>query len=186
MARLKRGLVHIYTGDGKGKTTAALGLTLRALAAGLRVCAFAFLKNGAFSPKEPGILKSLGRNFKFRRFDEEHPIFWNVKDKSDKINRIKRLRSALRKDMSEACAALVSKKYDMVILDEIINAVSSGLLDEKELISLIEAKPASVELVLTGRGATKVLIEKADYVTEMKELKHPYSLGINARRGIEF
>ena len=186
MKKLRRGLIHIYTGDGKGKTTAALGLAMRAAGAGLRVCFFQFLKKGDFSSGEGRILELLPNNFKFKRFQEEHPIFWKARDRAGRLKKMKELKATVEIDFNEVRAAIDSRRYDLVILDEIINAISGGLIREDDMLELLDTKPRDVELVLTGRGATRTLIERADYASEIRMLKHPYAQGVKARKGIEF
>jgi cob(I)alamin adenosyltransferase len=176
--KLKKGLVHIYTGEGKGKTTAALGLALRALGCGLRVGVFQFFKDKAFACGEAAAVKRLGKNFGFKRFDVPHPAFKKVDEG--------RLRARLKKAVAEAGKAVKSAKFDVVILDEVLIGVSQGLISEKQVIGLIRSKPETLELVLTGRGAPTALMECADYVTYMRDEKHPFECGTRARRGIEF
>lgn len=167
------GKIHVYTGDGKGKTTAAFGLALRAAGAGFQVCLIQFLKAQDYSE-----LKSLSclPNITFKRFGQK-----------SFINQV-----AGPKDIIEAKKALVwtknileEKKYQIIILDEIFLALFFKLIFLTEVIDLIKNKPTSVELILTGRKAPKEIIKLADYVTEMKEIKHPYKKGLLARRGIE-
>ena len=172
--QLRRGFVQVYTGSGKGKTTAALGLALRALGQGLRVYMIQFLKKG-FKYGEISALKHFP-NFKFVQF-----------------GRGAYLKKPTAKDVELAGKALEhtgevmrSGKYDIVILDEVNMAMSLKLIRVDEVVSLIESKPAKVELILTGRGAPPEIIEKADLVTKMVEVKHPISHGVLARRGVEY
>lgn len=176
--RMERGLVHIYTGEGKGKTTAALGLALRAAGCGCKVYFLQFFKDGCFTCGEADAVKKLGRNFKFKRFDIAHPRFKKVEPPE--------LKSRLKKAVDEARKIIKSAGFDLVILDEIIVGTSQGFIKEAVITALIRNKPATVELILTGRGATKKLINAADYVTYMKDVKHPFRAGICARKGIEF
>lgn len=178
MAKLKKGLVHIYTGEGKGKTTAALGLALRAAGGGLKVCFFQFYKGGKFPCKEADAVKKLGGNFKFKRFEITHPLF-------KKVNPAK-VKPQVKKAINEVCGLILSGRFDLVILDEILIGVPQGFVDEKIILNIIKEKPRTVELVLTGRGATEKLIDSADYVTYMKDIKHPFTKGMAARKGIEF
>jgi len=175
---MKKGLVHIYTGDGKGKTTAALGLALRAAGSDYKVCFFQFFKAGKFPCGEMNIAKKLGKNFKCRRLNISHPLFKKVS--------ASKVASQLRKALYEVEAAIKNPQFDIVVLDEVLNGASQGFMNEGLLEDIIRRKPAGLELVLTGRGATKKLIACADYVTHMKEIKHPFSKGIKARKGIEF
>ena len=167
------GFVQIYTGDGKGKTTASLGLALRADGAGLKVYIGQFLKKGDYSE-----LKALSK-------------FKNITlDQYGRGNFIKGKPSHADKDAAaqgyqKLCKILKQNKHDMVIAEEANVAVMFNLISEKELLALIDMKPGNVELVITGRGATKKTIERADLVTEIKEIKHYYKQGVSARVGIE-
>jgi len=177
LKKLERGLVHIYTGNGKGKTTAALGLSLRAVGRGFKVCFIQFLKgrmklgDGAFLA-----LKRI-RNF-------EHASYGTGKFVIGKPSR-RDFQEASRA-FEHAKDAIMKGKYEVVVLDEITHAVNLGLIDIDEVIKLIQRKPSMVEIVLTGRAADKRLIDIADLVTEMREVKHPFSHGVRAREGIEF
>lgn len=180
---LRQGLVHIYTGNGKGKTTAAFGLGMRAAGAGLKVCIFQFLKSKRLTSGEVESTKRLSPKLKVVRFNQTHPIFLPPKDRHDSIQSLK---SSIASALKEVEKALSSGRYDLVILDEVINAVSEKYLDVQALVGLINSKPRNVEMVLTGRNAPRELIRMADYVTEMKDVKHPYKRGIKARKGIEW
>jgi len=177
LKKLGRGLVHIYTGNGKGKTTAALGLSLRAVGRGFKVCFIQFLKgrmklgDGAFLA-----LKRI-RNF-------EHASYGTGKFVIGKPSR-RDFQEASRA-FEHAKDAIMKGKYEVVVLDEITHAVNLGLIDIDAVIKLIQRKPLMVEIVLTGRAADKRLIDIADLVTEMREVKHPFSHGVRAREGIEF
>lgn len=177
----REGLVHIYTGKGKGKTTAALGLALRAAGWGMKVCLFQFMKRGTSGEaKAERLLK--GR-LKIVIFDETHPIFYHrsVRQKAAEV-----LKKKISHDLKIAKEALLLGNYDIVILDEIINALEGDFIKKKDITPLIKSKVRSSELVLTGRGAPKWLIKMADYVTDMRLVKHPYKRGQRARKGIEF
>lgn len=178
MAKLKKGLVHIYTGEGKGKTTAAIGLGIRAAGCNYRVCMFQFLKDKKFPCGEGDIIKRLGNNFKFKRFDITHPMF--------KKRSVIEIEVCLKKAIGEVKKVIQGKRFDVVVLDEILVCVSQGFVSEDVILKIIKSKPDEIELVLTGRGATQRLIEHADYVTYMKDVKHPLRVGIKARKGIEF
>jgi len=176
MSKLEKGLVQVYTGNGKGKTTAAFGLALRAIGRGLRVCIIQFIKGG-FDYGElyaidrlPGLkLKAYGRG-KF--VDGKNP------DKMDMDLAEEALRTAEK--------ALEDSECDIVILDEINVALNLKLIKIENVLNLIRKKPAQVELVLTGRNAPSEIVQAADLVTEMVEVKHPYSKGFHARKGIEY
>lgn len=174
--RLERGLTQVYTGDGKGKTSAAFGLALRAIGCCLRVYVIQFIK-GSFDYGELHIMHELP-NFKLKAFGrgkfitEMPPTDEDVK---------------LAKEAFELAQEVVnSDEYDVVILDEVNVALNLKLVDANEVVELIKNKPEHVELVLTGRNVPPEVIEVADLVTEMKEIKHPYTRGIPPRKGIEY
>lgn len=170
------GLVQVYTGDGKGKTTAALGLALRAAGAGRRVYIGHFLKSRPGGEHES--LRRLGPNVSVELLGSDG---W-VRGGRPTAEQREAARAALQKIR----AAVTCGTYDLVIADEIAVAVTYGLVTENEVIGLIEAKSAHTELVLTGRQASAAVLERADLVTEMREVRHPYARGLPARRGIEF
>ena len=176
-----KGLVVVLTGDGKGKTTAALGMALRAVGQGLRVRVIQFVKGGwrsgelaAAERLAPDLeITQTGRGFTLEglgRKDvarEEHVL-------------------AAREALRLAREILTSGSYQMLILDEVLYALRDGLIPLGDLLSLIAAKPAGVHLVLTGRGAPPEVVDAADLVTAMHEVKHPYGDGIVAQRGMEY
>jgi cob(I)alamin adenosyltransferase len=169
-----KGLIHIYTGDGKGKTTAAVGLALRAKARGLRVLFAQFMKTERGN--ELDMLENLSVNV--IRFDEIlSPLFYPGLDGE-----------AQRRKTVEALSRIKSlmKDFDLVILDEFIHLINRGLVSEAETLEFLKSKPGHTELVLTGKGAPPYLIDAAHYVTEMKAVKHPFREGVKARRGIEY
>lgn len=167
------GYVHIYTGNGKGKTTASLGLALRADGAGLKVYIGQFLKKGDYSE-----IKALSRfeNIKIEQYGLGNFIM-GTPSKADA--------AAAAEGYMKICRILQENQYDVVIAEEANVAVMFNLITENELLALIDMKPGNVELVITGRGATGKIIEKADLVTEIKEIKHYYTQGVTARVGIE-
>ncbi|MEK6655826.1 MAG: cob(I)yrinic acid a,c-diamide adenosyltransferase [Nitrospirota bacterium] len=179
MTKNKSGLLHIYTGEGKGKTTAAIGLAVRAAGNGMKVLFVQFLKGGEESG-ELKIFKNLQKNIEVIRFDQRHPIFFEKGDTKEGL--IKAAKEALKLIAEK----IKSGKYNLVVLDEINNLVSQGWADVNELMEIIKKRPEGVEIVLTGRGASKELIDMADYVTEVKAIKHPFKKGIKARKGIEY
>lgn len=170
----RRGLVHIYTGEGKGKTTAALGMALRAAGQGMKVIFIQFVKGG-----------SLGGEHLFVEKYKPFEII-QLNKKSSFLQTPDELRREAEKTMKFAEEVVLTSKYDMVILDEICFALSQEVLPLSRVLNLIKNKPESVELILTGRGAPQELIEEADYVTRMEEVKHPFEKGINSRKGIEY
>ena len=176
------GLVQVFWGNGKGKTTSALGTALRACGNGYNVHLVQFMKNGANSLEEqiPGEIKALEKfpNFTFKRFGMDG---WVIKKPTE--NQIKSCAEAL-KHVKES---LTNKNIDVVIADEILYAVQLGLLKEEDVLELINKKPKNKELILTGSHKPfEKIFEKADLVTEIKKIKHPYDKGILARKGIEF
>jgi cob(I)alamin adenosyltransferase len=171
---LKQGLTQVYTGDGKGKTTAALGLALRASGAGLKVAFIQFMKGDA----DCGEHRFVAAHATFEIFQ---PNTGNCLVQSNA-----ELQQFTEETYTLAADKLTSGGYDVVILDEILIAVGRGLLNAEAVLKLIRQRPPAVELVLTGRGAPPEIIAAADLVTEMRAVKHPYDRGIMARRGIEF
>jgi cob(I)alamin adenosyltransferase len=172
-----KGLVIVNTGNGKGKTTAALGLALRAVGQGLRVSMVQFIKGswkyGELRAPEflPGFeLHPMGRGFV--GLGGEKPAGEDIE--------------AALEAFRAGRERVLSGKWDMVILDELNCAVSLGLVSIDMVLELIREKPENVHLVITGRGAKEELVEAADLVTEMREIKHPYAKGVKAQRGIEF
>lgn len=169
------GLVHIYTGNGKGKTTAAFGLAFRAAGRGLNVLIVQFLK-----PAEGyGEQLACGKfpNVELLCLGLDHFVSKNPKQED-----IDAARSALDRTLG----LMRTGKYDVVVMDEAINAVRMKLIPDTDLIDALRTRPANIEVVMTGRGITPALEEFADYVTEMKLVKHPYDRGIQARAGIEY
>jgi cob(I)alamin adenosyltransferase len=171
-----KGLVELFTGNGKGKTSAALGVVLRAVGQGLRVHIIYFMK-GDYPYGERNALTYLP-NVSFQSFGHLHFI-----DPEDvKEDEREQAREALR----AARQAIGSGDFDLVVLDEINIAAAWKLIDVDDVVRLIEAKPDSVEIILTGRRADDRLVEKADLVTEMVEIKHPFRQGIEARKGFDY
>jgi cob(I)alamin adenosyltransferase len=172
------GLVHVYTGAGKGKTTAALGVALRALGWGIRVCVVQFIK-GYAEIGEARFANGLGDRLVLRQF---------AVDTTRQIDEAKlwERREAAAAAMEFAEEVVSGGQYGLVILDEINNALHYGLIDTDRVLALIANKPAHVELILTGRNAPKPIIDAADYVTEMELVKHPFQKGVRARKGIDY
>ena len=177
------GLVQVYTGAGKGKTSAALGLALRATGYGLRVCVIQFLKG---SPT--GELKSAEKLAPFLQIEQ-----WGRKS-SDPDGRAwvrkglvrEEDRSMAQKALKRAREIILNKEFDILILDEINVALFFGLLELRQVLELIRAKPAEIELILTGQKAPKEILAAADLVTETVKIKHPFDRGMPARKGIEY
>jgi len=175
---MEKGIIQIYTGNGKGKTTAALGLAVRAAGAGLNVVFFQFLKQGNFDFSEEKALKGL-RNIKIVRFEEKSPLL-------EKHINIKQLKKQVSNDIKEVFNAIDNGKFDVAVLDEFTHVLNLGLVKEDHIIDKLKNKPDNVEIVITGRNAGKELIKIAGLVTEMKEIKHPFKKGMKARKGIEY
>jgi len=173
---LKKGLVQVYTGNGKGKTTAALGLALRASGHGMKTFVCQFMKGYEYG--EVRSAKKLGDLVRIEQFGGEACI--PLKDKPDQVD-VDRAGSG----MQRAREVLDSGDYDIVILDEILCAVHFSLVDEGDVLDLIDRPRGNTELILTGRWAGDAVIEKADLVSEVKEIKHYFTQGIQARDGIE-
>jgi cob(I)alamin adenosyltransferase len=172
------GLIQVYTGNGKGKSTAAIGQAVRAAGHGLKVGFVSFFKDpDVFGYGEYGSLEKLGvRTFLFAR---KHPHFYRELDRDD-------VRRECLGALDSIRELLRDHSWDMLVLDEIIIAVRDGFLTEEEVLSLITQKPEKLELILTGRGATEGIMEKADLVSEVREVKHPYNRGVKSRKGIEY
>jgi len=176
MPRLEQGLVQVYTGNGKGKTSAAFGLALRAIGRGLKVYVIQFIKGG-FDYGELYIVDKLP-NLKLKAFGKGEFVTEKPPNEED----VK---------LSEEALALAEEiikggEYDIVILDEVNVALNLKLINLEKVLELIKNKPKHVELILTGRYAPKEIVEAANLVTEMKEVKHPFKKGYEARKGIEY
>ena len=170
----RKGLIIVHTGNGKGKTTAALGLAFRALGHGFKVLMVQFIK-GSWTYGE---LRSAQKfeNFELRPMGRGFVSTDGNVEEEDK--------KAAKEALEYARARLGD--YDMIILDEVLYAIGFGLVTKGEVMRLIDEKPEQLHLLLTGRNAPEEIVEKADLVTEMREIKHPYQKGIKAQRGIEF
>lgn len=168
-----KGFVHVYTGNGKGKTTAALGLAIRAAGSGKNVFIAQFVKGKAYS--EHSVLKQLGIEYALYGrgcFIRDDPTTEDINAAKDGFKRVRK--------------KVISGTYDLVVLDEITIAIHFHLISIGDVIDLIQERPAHTELILTGRYAPEQILEVADLVTEMQEKKHYYVQGIQAREGIEF
>jgi len=174
----RKGLIQVYTGEGKGKTTAAVGLACRARGYNLKVCYIYFHKEpDRFGYGELRSLKKLGVNI--FGFAKRHPHFYknitpaNIrKECLEGIEFIKRI--------------FEENKYDVLILDEILISLRDGFLKEEELLDVLNLKPEKLEVILTGRDATQKIIKRADLISEVKKIKHPFDYGIKGRKGIEY
>ena len=173
----KKGLILLYTGNGKGKTTAALGQVLRAAGHGFKVAIIQFIKN----MENTGEIKTAKKIFAdhLEIFPMGSGFTWDAKDQDE-------LRQAAEKGWALAKEKINSGQYCMIILDELTYTLNYGLLDQEEVVSFLEQKPESLHIIITGRDANDELIDLADLVTEMKEIKHPYQNGVKATKGIEY
>lgn len=170
----EKGYIQVYTGNGKGKTTASLGLTLRAIGAGYKVFIGQFLKGMKYS--ELKTFEMFAEYVEIKQLGGDCFVFGKPSEED--------IRRAV--DGLKICQEkIMSGKFDVVIMDEINVAVSLGLVPLDEVLNLMDNKPKNVELIMTGRNAHEKIMEKADLVTEMREIKHYYSKGVEAREGIE-
>jgi cob(I)alamin adenosyltransferase len=172
---MRKGYIQVYTGSGKGKTTAALGLAMRAAGAGHKVYFAQFIKKTKCS--EHRALERFADLITLRQFGTG--FIRGGKTTKAQVD-------AARRGFEEVNKALFSSLYDVVILDEINVAVHYGLIDVKDVLSVLDTKPSHIEIILTGRYAHEQIIERADLITEMKEIRHYMHKGIKARKGIEF
>ena len=171
---MEKGYIHIYTGNGKGKTTAALGLALRAAGYGYKTYIGQFMKGSHYG--ELDSLKNI-KEIDIEQFGGEKCITLDQVDEKHKAlarNGLKRIKEIL-----------LQNKYQIVVLDEICVTIWFGLVAEQEVIEILDSKPPDVELILTGRNASDALLEHADLITEMNEVLHYYTNGVEARQGIE-
>ena len=176
MSKLKQGFVQIYTGNGKGKSTAALGQAVRAAGFGLKTYIAQFMKEYPYN--ELISLKHLSEWISIEQFGGDEFVYKKQLPGEEELDKAKRgLESAKEK--------MLSGEFDLIILDEAIVAIYFKLIETKDLVEFIKSKPENVELILTGRYCPEELIELADLVTEMKEVKHYYQKGITSRKGIE-
>ena len=174
----RRGLVLINTGPGKGKSTAAMGTALRAVGNGMRVLMLQFLK-GSWHYGELDAVEAFGGNFVMKQMGRG---FVKIGGAETDPEDIKMVEDA----WDEARLAILSGEWDMVVLDEINYAISYGMLDPAKVVETLKARPEMVHVILTGRNAHASLVDMADTVTEMREVKHAYQKGILAQRGIEY
>jgi len=175
----ENGLVIVYTGKGKGKTTAALGIALRATGYKKKICMIQFIK-GSWHYGEMDSSKKLEPEFEMVTVGKG---FVGIIDDKSPIEDHKKIAKEAIKISNEK---ILSKNYDIVILDEINYAVNLGLISVENVLNLIKSKPPKVDLILTGNYAKKEVIKIADLVTEMREIKHPFQRGIKAKKGIDF
>jgi len=176
---MEKGYIQIYTGNGKGKTTAALGQAFRAAGSGLNIVMVQFLKG-----RETGELESakrLSENLRIIRIGETKKFFNEMS-----IEEIEQLKEKIAEEIKKVIEILEKKQTDILILDEIFGAITNQLISRDVLHSMLDKKPEEMEIILTGRAAELEFIERADIVTEMKEIKHYYQKGVKIRKGIEW
>ena len=179
--RLKRGAFQIYTGDGKGKSTASMGLMLRALGCGFRVYYLRMMKP-RWKTGELAICPALHPNLTYKNVEQD----WILSRSKNIPEHVEAMRAALAIEMDQLERILSGGEYDLVIVDEINYCIHRELISIERAVALVEKRPSHVELVFTGRYAPQQLIERAGVVTEMRKIKHHFDDGIVARRGIEF
>ncbi|MBE9532160.1 MAG: cob(I)yrinic acid a,c-diamide adenosyltransferase [Proteobacteria bacterium] len=176
----RTGLVHIYTGDGKGKTTASIGLAVRAAGQGLKVLFVQFFKEDKVASGEKEIFRNNIDQIELVRSNVRHPFFTG--DKTDKDS----VKSSVKETFDMAVKKALEENIDLLVFDEILGAVNGEWLDIELLAGFLATRPETMEVVLTGRNAPVELVRQADYVTEMLSIKHPFDSGHKARKGIEF
>lgn len=172
------GLIHVYCGEGKGKTTAAIGLAVRAAGYGKRVVFVQFLKDG-----HSGELKSLNRLPEIKCISGQLYSKFSFQMTEEEKSQTKKLHE---QHFAKALALIAAGPVDLLVLDEVLGAIETKMFTEKLLIDFLQTKPATLEVVLTGRKPSEPVMVLADYISEIKCLRHPYEQGISARQGIEF
>ncbi len=179
---LAKGLVQVYTGDGKGKTTAAFGLALRAAGQDNRVLIYQFLKPASLTTGERTAVQALGVHIRVEALAAE----WNMATSFQDRQAVARTKQAIKDALAKIAEEAHRRAYDLVILDEIVFCLARDLAAFADVKRVIDQRDPAVEIVLTGRGATAELIALADLVTEMKNIKHPFDKGLSARCGVEY
>ena len=178
---LDRGLIQVYTGDGKGKTTAAIGQALRLLAYGSKVCIVQF-----FKPKESAEIRNLRQHFPglvdIQKVGGTHPYFFKEK----KTKEIRKIKIRCWQDWGKVKKTIQKEWYDLIVLDEVNIALKDGFIPLEEILNFLKEKPLKQELILTGRGAPEKIIKEAHLVTRMEKIKHPFDQGTKTRKGIEY
>jgi cob(I)alamin adenosyltransferase len=178
MADVRRGLIIVNTGPGKGKTTAAMGTALRAVGQGMRVLMLQFLK-GSWHYGELDAVKAFGDNFIMKQMGRGFVKVGTEKPDPEDVRMVEEA-------WGEAVNAMQSGEWDLIVLDEINYAISYGMLDPAKVVQALQSKPEQVHVILTGRNAHPTIVEIADTVTEMRQVKHAYEKGVMAQRGIEY
>lgn len=176
----RQGMVHLYIGSGKGKTTAAAGLTIRALGQDLKVLFAQFLKNTETGEKK--FLQAFPDKLLFFRPVQRHSAFlWNMT-----IDELKQTKEDIELGWESLKKQIQAGLWDLIVLDEILDCIPNHLLEEKDILKAITERPPKVEIVCTGRGASQAFYDIADYISMIDAVKHPFNQGMQARRGIEF
>ena len=175
---MQKGLIHIYTGNGKGKTTTAVGLSVRAWGRGFKILFVQFLKGSPTG--ELVSFEKFGERFEVRRGKEIKKFVWNMTEE-EKLKTAVETTELFKRSIKEA----VEGDFDMLVMDEILGSITNKFIQQESIIDFINSKPEKLELILTGRSAPSALIELADYVSEINPIKHPMENGIAARAGIE-
>jgi cob(I)alamin adenosyltransferase len=178
MGEVHRGLIIVNTGPGKGKTTAAMGTALRAVGNGMKVLMLQFLK-GSWHYGELDAVKAFGDNFVMKQMGRGFVKVGGAETDPEDVRMVEAA-------WQEAHEAIMSGRWDLVVLDEINYAITYGMLDPSKVVETLKQKPDRVHVILTGRNAHPTIIELADTVTEMKQVKHAYEKGVMAQRGIEY
>lgn len=176
---MENGLIQVYCGNGKGKTTAAIGLGIRAIGNNYKVIMIQFLKND--STGECRMIKTLEPDFKIFHFEKKRGFTWQLNEDEKQ-----ELRSETSNALKFASKVMDTGQCDVLILDEVLNSLELGFVTEEEICELIDGKSEDVELVLTGRNLPDSIAQRADYISRIEDIKHPMEKGIDARKGIEF
>lgn len=171
-------MIQIYTGNGKGKTTASIGQGIRAAGNGFKVYMVQFLKGGPTGELE--IVKNIP-NFNIFRFESPKDFVWNLKPKEIEV-----LKGEIKEGYNFILKAIENNECDLLIIDEIMAVLSYGYLTKEEVLKILDSNKNNIEIVMTGRDVPEYLVERADLVTEMKMIKHYFEKGVPARKGIEF
>lgn len=176
----KQGFMHLYIGNGKGKTTAATGLAVRALGHGFSVLFAQFLKNTQTGEKK--VLEGFGDKLLFFRPEQRYSAFlWDMTDEQ-----LAQTKEDIRRGWERLKQQIQTGLWDLVVLDEILDCIQCGLLAEEDILKAVAGRPGKTEIVLTGRNASQAFCDLADYISVIEAVKHPYAKEIPARRGIEF
>lgn len=173
-----KALVHIYTGEGKGKTTASIGLAVRAAGQGMKVLFVQFFKEDSAPSGEKEVLKAVGVDLV--RSNCRHPLFTGARTDLEAV------RASVVGTYEAAKEKLMQGGWGLVVFDEIMSAINGGWIKTDDILSFLDSRPDDLEVVLTGRNAPVELMQSADYVTEMLKIKHPFDHGVQARKGIEY